>query len=696
MKVLVRLLGHYSDDEVPFNLYQVPGSALLLFRLNDLTSLFHVADLARHPSLTSVPRGECFRVPEAGDDYYVSTAVVAQAAVAMSRFRLAELCKLKASDYAAGLADAILNGVGELRCAKDQPFVERDLPWTPVVSPISSPKRPLPPPLTPQAAPVKAEPVSPPPLRLSQPAAAAANTANDADHSNPMALGKVLQPERASASATTRPHPDDSSSSSKRQRTSKVGGGGLVKPAHTVSSQAVSNNNATTKIHSLSSSQGGPTLLAKRQGKNSRHLTIYAPSYADQLAVSVRSAPLHSNFRKIAAVQANGHAALGNSTSSHLHHAIPASTTTSSHPHHQAAPPPPPPFALHSHARASHAHLHVSHPHSSRTVPSAAPTGGSSNNNNNNHSNNKYLQPGHTLAPLLSPRAAPVLASQHHAPHYHYQHHHPEPKTTGGAIGKQEFAIPPIVPSQQQPPHTAHPHASNGYNSYARASSSSNAQNKTAAAGNSGSGTNNANNATSTSNGLTAATAPMPPQTPTAYSFAALQRQQFLQPFEHLFDTIETTRTLKNTLDDQIRRSSTLLQTLQASTTTIEGLIRSQVKEVQREVMNRMEEVIDAMYKRIASLEAKLDLPPNAPNPPNASSTSTSSSSSSALPLGPNVSTPTPTGHAASSSASSSHHQLKSPPTIVRSQNDIGPTECHAMLDTLRERLDRLESQLEK
>jgi BMFP domain-containing protein YqiC len=164
----------------------------------------------------------------------------------------------------------------------------------------------------------------------------------------------------------------------------------------------------------------------------------------------------------------------------------------------------------------------------------------------------------------------------------------------------------------------------------------------------------------------------MPPQTPTTYSFAALQRQQFLQPFEHLFDTIETTRALKSTLDDQIRRSSTLLQTLQASSTTVEGLIRSHVKEMQRDMTAKMDEVLDAMKKRIGQLESKLDV--------------TSESSPSAL----------PSSTTATKSASTPAAPLKSPTTIVKSQNDIGPSEYQSMLTTLRERLDRLESQLDK
>lgn len=269
----------------------------------------------------------------------------------------------------------------------------------------------------------------------------------------------------------------------------------LPKPIHTVNSQKPS------------------TLLSKRLGnnlngnsKNTRNLTIYAPSYAEQFN-GIRSAPINSNFR----------------------------------------------------------------------------------------STNKQQQP-HPLskATMISPASSAT---------------------------NSEFAIPPIVPSQQQPPHTAHP------NSIHRPHS------------------------------------PQYPSSAFAHSFrvdtktptvGSLQRQQFLQPFEHLFDTIETTRTLKSTLDDQIRRSSSLIQTLQASSTTIEGLVRNQVKEAQREILQRTEDTLESLAHRIARLEGKMGSPP---------------------PKRKDV--------------------LVSPPTIVRSQNDIAPNEYVQMLDTLRERLDKLERQLD-
>ncbi|KAG0168976.1 hypothetical protein DFQ28_005279 [Apophysomyces sp. BC1034] len=330
--------------------------------------------------------------------------------------------------------------------------------------------------ISPVMHPVKSEPLSPPPLRLT----------STERHENPMALDKVL-----SSSGAGSPHVPRSGSAEHPNKRQKLPV--LPKPMHTVSSQSLLPTPPST-------------LLAKRlgtkQGKHTRNLTIFAPSYTEQHHLGIRSAPLNSNFNKQ------------------------PSTSTSVYPH---------PL--------------------SKTA----------------------------LAPLMSPSSSPR---------------------------KQEFAIPPIVPSQQHQrpcrPATAVP--------------------------------------------------TLPPKTPTTTSFAALQRQQFLQPFEHLFDTIETTRSLKSTLDDQIRRSSSLIQTLQASSTTIEGLVRNQIKEA----MAGFEESLEVILQRIEALEVAMGKSPQ--------------KKPATKPM---------------------INGLRSPPTIVRSQNDIAPQEYQSMLNTLRERLDRLESQLD-
>ncbi|KAI9312490.1 hypothetical protein BX666DRAFT_1987888 [Dichotomocladium elegans] len=189
---------------------------------------------------------------------------------------------------------------------------------------------------------------------------------------------------------------------------------------------------------------------------------------------------------------------------------------------------------------------------------------------------------------------------------------------------------------------------------------------------------------------------PLPPPTPTTSGIggggsgggsSSLQRQQFLQPFEQLFETIETTRTLKSTLDEQIRRSSTLMQTLQASSTTIEGLVRNQIKEAQKELMVELDGALESILGRIEKLEAVVGHEYDREEPPPGSSDPlvvevTSSSSNKSIP------------NTAMTNGSNSS-VLRSPPTIVRSQNDIGPNEYHELLNALRERLDRLERQFD-
>lgn len=290
---------------------------------------------------------------------------------------------------------------------------------------------------------------------------------------------------------------------------------------------------------------------------------------------------------------------------------------------------------------------------------------------------------------------------------------------------RHEFAIPPIVPSQQQPPHSAHPTSreniayqqyvaspslyGNGHHPHSKPHPYPPPQHP-----------QQRNHEQQQQLAVTAASVPLPPKTPTTNSFAALQRQQYLQPFEHLFDTIETTRTLKSTLDDQIRRSSSLMQTLQASATTIEGLVRNQVKEAQWEMMSQMEQTVDSLIRRIEAIENRLDLAGSS----GSSSSSSNNHSHHANNNNNGISSfkkqiqkqqtdyPSPLPSATREERAAAEdlvafserkrdnndqpqEELQTPPTIVRSQNDIGPQEYHNMLNTLRDRLDRLERQIE-
>lgn len=100
----------------------------------------------------------------------------------------------------------------------------------------------------------------------------------------------------------------------------------------------------------------------------------------------------------------------------------------------------------------------------------------------------------------------------------------------------------------------------------------------------------------------------------------------------NLFDSVDSNRSLKYTLEEQIRKSSQLLQTLQASGTMIENLVRGQFKELEKGVIERFESEIEHLNARVKQLEDHQGLTPP-PRKPKASTApaSTSPSSGSAM-----------------------------------------------------------------
>ncbi|KAI8330002.1 hypothetical protein EDC96DRAFT_528916 [Choanephora cucurbitarum] len=529
MHLLSLLLGHYEKDK-PFYLYRAEGTNTLLFRFADVVSIFNLtAD--RLPS-----DGSYFVDRESPYDAYVTTTDLAILAIRQNKFLLAELCKLKPMDYAASLDESILSNLPRFVYHKSR---KDDTQYTAThltVVDHSTFK-------------VKSEPKSPPPL-------------SNHISSDPMALNTMLigagsqqqqqQIRRPSRVLEEQPLP-------KKQKKDELPTL-LPKSVHTVSSQQPQ----------------ASSLLAKRlnNNKNARHLTIYAPSYGEQLNTAIRSAPLNSNFRQ--------------QTKYNQQHY---------HPHHS----------------------------------------------------NQLTQP-HPLsqATMLSPSSSNATSATH-----------------------SEFAIPPIVPSQHQqqphihhPPHTAHPSSMHHPSHFPPHSPQYPPPPPPPPSTNSGFNFSATRNETI-------------PKTPT---HNLLQKQQFMQPFEHLFDTIETTRTLKSTLDDQIRRSSTLIQTLQTSSTTIESLVRNQVKEAQKEVMHRLEDRMEEFVSRLATVERRI-------NHSHSMDTITEEEE--------DVVEAVDRRKRLTPSLRTSQEPLVNPPTIVKSQHDIGLSEYQQMLDTLRERLDRLERQLE-
>ncbi|KAI7856698.1 hypothetical protein BDC45DRAFT_603788 [Circinella umbellata] len=796
MKVQTLLLGYFSDEK-PVHVYQLTNQ--VLYKLSDISLLFGLPHLPQHPTLStnllSNNSPHCYRDDQ---DLYLSTKLLGEIAISLNKYQLAEFCKFKPNDYTAGLADSILDSMPRFERVKkmgqwkgmDLPGLasassssidtitsshntknssknnNNRIPFTTNINTTSySPPTTLhtsqestPPTLRRnekrsasnnnnnndehdsnsnqrKSSPlVKTEPLSPPPSFV--PASPTRDQNSNSDSTNPMALNSVLMngDRRRSGSAADDQHQPQGSNKRQRVDNNNENGGSsstttsnsnkrqsyrsvLPKPMHTVGSQ--------------SSSNAPSTLLSKRlqskQGKNTRHLTIFAPSYNNQPALGIRSAPLNTNF--LQQQQQHQHQQPPGTSGNGLIQPPTLPSSHHQHPHHQLRHAHQPGVNHHPplHTAGGNSNQHSSHHHHqqqqkgyyygqgpSTSLPqsSQAPRMG-------------MLHPGHTLAPLLSPRA-PIPS----------QHREAASQRLSPRSNKQEFAIPPIVPSQQQPPLTAHPSSTAYYpymaspmyqrNNNNTSGSNNNSGNNNNGSGSSGSGSSSNNNNSNQHHPpvtgalpTTAREVPLPPQTPTTNSFGSLQRQQFLQPFEHLFETIETSRTLKTTLDDQIRRSSTLMQTLQASSTTIEGLVRNQIKEAQKEMMAEMDATFENILQRIEKLErvegkehvrekqgqedeeeeaeerrrVGIETPP--PPVPTSATTLSSHKNKRRHDEEEQGEHDNNNGEPSSSRTTKSNGFLRSPPTIVRSQNDIGPNEYHGLLNALRERLDRLERQFD-
>ncbi|ORE01923.1 hypothetical protein BCV72DRAFT_235511 [Rhizopus microsporus var. microsporus] len=81
-------------------------------------------------------------------------------------------------------------------------------------------------------------------------------------------------------------------------------------------------------------------------------------------------------------------------------------------------------------------------------------------------------------------------------------------------------------------------------------------------------------------------------------SSSSSRKQLFLQPFEYLYDNLQQVKELKSTLDDEIRKSSNLIQTLQSSSDLIESLVR---KHVNQSLNQRLEHCLNECASPIHS-----------------------------------------------------------------------------------------------
>lgn len=129
MKVRALLLGYLSERK-PFYVYQLPGTEYLLYRLSNISLLFNIPQLHQHPSLTPAQLSRTPHCYQDSEDYFVNTKVIADAAVSLNKYMLAEFCKLKPNDYTAGLADSILNAVPLTERARASDWIPVDLALT--------------------------------------------------------------------------------------------------------------------------------------------------------------------------------------------------------------------------------------------------------------------------------------------------------------------------------------------------------------------------------------------------------------------------------------------------------------------------------------------------------------------------------------------------------------------------------------
>jgi len=86
-------------------------------------------------------------------------------------------------------------------------------------------------------------------------------------------------------------------------------------------------------------------------------------------------------------------------------------------------------------------------------------------------------------------------------------------------------------------------------------------------------------------------------------------KDSFIQVFDTFYDAVADTHSLKNTLEEQIRKTSALLQTLQSSGLMIESLVRGQVREMQREVISDL----TSIEKRVARVEERMNCVTSSP-----------------------------------------------------------------------------------
>lgn len=89
---------------------------------------------------------------------------------------------------------------------------------------------------------------------------------------------------------------------------------------------------------------------------------------------------------------------------------------------------------------------------------------------------------------------------------------------------------------------------------------------------------------------------------------APMSRLDFMRFFEHMYDQNEHAHHLVANLNDQVRHSASLLQTLQASGSMIEGLVRGHFREMQASMGEKFGLALTDLNRRIKVIEERLGI----------------------------------------------------------------------------------------
>lgn len=181
-----------------------------------------------------------------------------------------------------------------------------------------------------------------------------------------------------------------------------------------------------------------------------------------------------------------------------------------------------------------------------------------------------------------------------------------------------------------------------------------------------------------------------------------------METISGLYDSVDSTKSLKYTLEEQIRKSAQLLQTLQASGTMIESLVRGQFKELEKGVIERFENELEHLAVRVKALEEHqgLTTPPVPKKAPRAqapssamtgvtSTAAASGSSASPTKVSNNGTLPTPplskTQEEELSSSTASPMEVEDDESTTPPREKAHSTEYHSSVKKLQERVADLE-----